>query len=75
MDLIAQVTEQEATNDGQLTAGFLFASIKNVGTEVAVVNGVALAPGEAKSYPFCGKGYQSIQYQVQGSTLRIMQVI
>ena len=39
------------------------------------VNGVILDPGEAKGYPFVGKGYKKITYNSQGSTLRIMQIL
>lgn len=72
MNILAQAVEQDFTVDDSLPQGFLFGSIKNVGNQVAQVNGVNLLPGEAKAYPFVGKGYQSISFQVNGSTLRIM---
>jgi hypothetical protein len=75
MDILAQGIETEVNADGEIAMGFLFASIKNVGAAEAQVNGVPLPAGEAKSYPFVGKGYQAIPYQVNGSTLRIMRVI
>lgn len=75
MDTLAQGIETEVNADGEIAMGFLFASIKNVGAATAQVNGVPLPAGEAKSYPFVGKGYQAIPYQVNGSTLRIMRVI
>jgi hypothetical protein len=75
MDILAEALEENVTEDGTMSAGFLFASVKNVGSSVATVNGVPLAAGEAKSYPFIGKGYKAIPYQVNGSTLRIMKVI
>lgn len=75
MDILAQIVEQDAAVDGQLPQGFLFASIKNVGDQVATVNGVTLAPGEAKAYPFVGKGYQVLPYEPNGSTLRILHVV
>ena len=75
MDLLALVEETEQTTDGSLPVGFLFASVKNVGGTVAQVNGVALPPGEAKSYPFVGKGYPSISYEVNSTTLRIMIIV
>jgi len=75
MDILAQIKEEEATLDGTLPQGFLFASIKNVGEETALVNNVSLPSGEAKTYPFVGKGYQQISYEPKGSTLRILQII
>lgn len=75
MDILAQIIEQDADVEGQLPQGFLFASIKNVGDQQATVNGVALAPGEAKAYPFVGKGYQDVPYAPNGSTLRILHVV
>ncbi len=75
MDILAQIAEQDFNADGQLPQGFLFASIKNVGAQTASVNGVDLPPGEAKDYPFVGKGYQAVPFVVNGSTLRILQVV
>lgn len=75
MDILAEALEGDVTEDGSIPAGFLFASVKNVGGAIASVNGVPLPAGEAKSYPFIGKGYKAIAYQVNGSTLRIMKVI
>ena len=75
MDILAQIMEEEATTNGNLPQGFLFASIKNVGTSTALVNNVPLPPGEAKSYPFVGKGYQAVNYEPQGSTLRILRIL
>lgn len=75
MEILAQITEQDTGADGQISQGFLFASIKNVGDQTATVNGVSLEPGEAKSYPFVGKGYQGVSYSVNGSILRILQVV
>ena len=75
MDVMAQITEQDYNANGQLPAGFLFASIKNVGSQVAQVNGVDLPPGEAKSYPFVGKGYMTVPFTVNGSVLRVLQII
>ncbi|MBL6444676.1 hypothetical protein JMN32_00040 [Fulvivirga sp. 29W222] len=72
MGILAQTIEKEVTADGELPTGFLFASVKNVGSQPVLVNGVTLAAGEAKSYPFVGKGYQAIPYQAGGSTLRIL---
>ncbi|MEO9870359.1 MAG: hypothetical protein ABJQ69_03590 [Ekhidna sp.] len=75
MDLLAQILEEDAEQDGELPAGFLFASIKNTGDAQAVVNGVALEPGEAKAYPFVGKGYQAISYELGESELRILYIV
>ncbi|WP_262709942.1 hypothetical protein [Flavivirga rizhaonensis] len=41
----------------------------------AIVNGVTLAPGEAKGYPFVGKGYQAVSFDPNGSTLRVLVII
>ena len=75
MNLLAAVTEQDFTADGNLPQGFLFASVKNVGTATLQINGVDLPPGEAKSYPFVGKGYPQIPFVVNGSTLRSMIIV
>ncbi|WP_281778094.1 hypothetical protein [Croceibacter atlanticus] len=75
MDILAQVNEIDTTVSGEINDGFLSASIKNVGEGKALVNGVVLFPGEAKGYPFVGKGYKKIAYDPGASTLRIMQII
>jgi len=75
MDILAQVNEIDTTVSGEISDGFLSASIKNVGEGKALVNGVVLFPGEAKGYPFVGKGYKKITYHPGASTLRIMQII
>ncbi|WP_282068597.1 hypothetical protein [Olleya namhaensis] len=75
MDILAQVNEIDTTVSGEISDGFLSASIKNVGEGKALVNGVVLFPGEAKGYPFVGKGYKKITYDPEASTLRIMQII
>lgn len=75
MDILAQVNEVELEGQGELQEGFLGASIKNIGNGRAIVNGVTLEPGEAKGYPFVGKGYKKILYDSRGSTLRIMQIL
>tara|TARA_R110002049_G_scaffold113040_3_gene263071 strand:+ start:185 stop:412 length:228 start_codon:yes stop_codon:yes gene_type:complete len=74
MNILAEITEIDVDKAGELQEGFLVASIKNVGLEEATVNGVALEPGEAKGYPFVGKGYRKIAYDPNSSTLRIMQI-
>ena len=74
-DILAQINEQDATADGQIPQGFLFASVKNVGATAATVNGVSLPPGEAKAYPFVGKGYQAVPFEVNTSTLRILYIM
>ncbi|MFC4636616.1 hypothetical protein ACFO3O_22115 [Dokdonia ponticola] len=67
--------EVQAQEQGQLDAGFLFASFKNTGDSQAVVNGVILPSGEAKGYPFVGKAYNAIPYDTQNSTLLILQIL
>lgn len=75
MDILAQVNETDVEIAGEFQEGFLVASVKNVGEERAIVNGVPLAPGEAKGYPFVGKGYKKITYDPSGSTLRVMVIV
>lgn len=75
MNILAEVTEQDYAVDGNLPQGFLFGSIKNVGNQITTVNGVDLLPGEAKTYPFVGKGYPQVAFIVNGSTLRIMMIV
>lgn len=72
MAILAHTIEQDFNADGEIPEGFLFASIKNTGAQITTVNGVPLEPGQAKSYPFIGKGQQAVPYQVNGSTLRIL---
>ena len=77
MDLLASIREQDYTDtNGEVPAGFLFASLKNTGTQDVTVNGVVLTPGEAKSYPFVGKGYQAVPFVVTDqTTLKVMYII
>lgn len=75
MNILAAVTEEDFTVDGNLPQGFLFGSIKNVGNQTVEVNGVDLPVGEAKAYPFVGKGYPAIPFKVNGSTLRVMIIV
>ena len=75
MDILSTVNEIEIKDNGELTEGFLYASIKNIGSQDAQVNGVVISPGEAKTYPFVGKGYHSVNYQPSGSTLRVLEVL
>ena len=77
MDILANITEQDYTDTiGELPEGFLFASVKNVGDQDVSVNGVALSAGEAKSYPFVGKGYRAVPFEVsEQSTLRVLLII
>lgn len=74
MDILASAQEAEVNVDGQTPQGALFISVKNIGTANALVNGVTLPPGEAKSYSFIGKGYQAMPYQVNGSILRVLYI-
>jgi len=75
MDILAQTTEKEHTQDGKIPEGFLFASIKNTGDSPALVNRVNLQPGEAKAYPFVGKGYQELDFSPNDSTLLVLYII
>jgi hypothetical protein len=74
MNILADPQETTVTVDGSTPAGALFISVKNIGAAVSTFNGVPLAPGEAKSYSFIGKGYKSLAYAVNGSTLKIMTI-
>ena len=74
MDILAQVNESDEQQPGEINEGFLSASVKNVGEGKALVNGVVLFPGEAKGYPFVGKGYKKIAFDPGASTLRIMAI-
>ena len=75
--LLAQTSETEVSDvAGEIPAGFLYASVYNVGTVDVQVNGVTLEPGQAKDYPFVGKGQEAIPYQVSDQgLLRIMVTI
>lgn len=77
MNLLATVTEQEFSDTrGELPGGFLFASVKNVGDREVTVNQVPLSPGEAKCYPFVGKGYEAVPFSVSNqSTLRVLYIL
>ncbi|WP_010520466.1 hypothetical protein [Aquimarina agarivorans] len=74
MDILAKSKEQDYTGPGKLQTGFLMGSIKNIGTTEAIVNGVPLSPGEAKGYPFVGKGYEAIDFDPNQSTLRVLEI-
>ena len=76
MDLLAQITEIQPTQSGIIPVGTIYASFKNIGTEATNVNGTPLEPGEAKDYPFIGKGYSDIPYEiVPNSKLKILYII
>ena len=75
MDILAEPIEQTLTDDGEIQAGALFISVKNTGDQVANVNGEALPPGQAKSYPFVGKGYKAIPYEASGTEILVMTII
>lgn len=74
MNILADPQEEEVTVDGETSAGALFISVKNVGNRIATFNCVPFHPGEEKSYSFIGKGYRSLVYTVNGSTLKIMSI-
>jgi hypothetical protein len=75
MDILAAVTEVDFNVDGNLPQGFLFGSVKNIGNQTITVNGVGLPPGQAKAYPFVGKGYPQISFVVNGSVLQVMMIV
>ncbi|WP_025741906.1 hypothetical protein [Aquimarina pacifica] len=72
MSVLAELIEQEFTESGVFPLGFLYASVKNVGTTTAIVNGLELEAGEAKDYPFVGKPYPEKPFDPQDSTLYVM---
>jgi|GEM_PF-877871 len=74
-EILANPQEQEVNVDGNTPQGALFISVKNIGSGAATFNGVPVPPGEAKSYSFVGKGYKSLPYVVNGSTLRILYIL
>jgi hypothetical protein len=75
MNILADPQEIEVNINGVTPQGALFVSVKNIGNAVATFNGVSLQPGDAKSYSFIGKGYRSMSYTANGSTLKIMYII
>ena len=75
MNILADPQEVEVNINGVTPQGALFVSVKNIGTTAATFNGVPLQPGEAKSYSFIGKGYRSMNYTTNGSTLKIMYIL
>ena len=74
MDVITTTIEQIVTEAGEIPTGVLFASVKNIGTTPAMVNGIPLAPGEAKSYPFVGKPSDAKSFDPMDSTLHVMYI-
>ena len=60
---------------GVIPEGFIFLSYKNIGNQPATVMGLPVAPGEADSFPFVGKGYPAIAYDATGTTLKIRYVL
>lgn len=75
MDALANITEADFTEAGEIPIGFLYASVKNVGDTPVLINGVELPSGEAKGYPFIGKPYNPISFDPQNSTIRVLYVL
>lgn len=75
MDTLNNTVETDFTQAGEIPIGFLYASVKNVGDVPVIVNGVELAVGEAKGYPFTGKPYNPIPFDPQNSTLRVLYIL
>lgn len=75
MQVLANITEREFIEAGEIPLGFLYASIKNIGDQPALVNGVSLASGEVKGYPFVGKPYNPVPFDPQDATLRILYIL
>lgn len=72
MSQLGDTLEFETDQDGEIPVGFLTASFKNIGNVTATVNNTSLAPGEAKTYGFIGKGRTAKRYSTNGTTLKIM---
>ena len=76
MDILATIVEQNFSDDsGELASGFLFASVKNTGSNPATVNSLTLPPGEAKNKPFIGKGYNAVPSDATYTTLQVMYIL
>ncbi len=75
MNPLVTPNELEIQKPMELPVGFLFASIKNIGLSAATVNNTILASGEAKSYPFVGKGYETLEIDPEDSTLLVMYIL
>ena len=75
MDVLARTIEKEFTDAGEIPVGFLYASVKNIGTSDAIVNEVTFPVGEAKDYPFVGKPYEAKTFDPKGSILLVMYVM
>ena len=74
MDVLAETVEQIFTDAGEIPLGVLFASVKNIGDSPAIVNGIPLAAGDAKSYPFVGKPSDAKPFDPMDSTLYVMYI-
>ena len=75
MSVFAHTHEGIQLEAAEVPAGALFISVKNTGEQPALLNGIPLAPGEVRNYPFLGKPYQSIPYDPQGSELTVLYII
>jgi len=75
MDVLVSRVETVTTTDGEIPTGFLFATVKNIGSIPIQVGGVTLEVGEAKSYPFVGKGQPPLLFVLGGGTLKFMFMI
>ncbi|WP_299243042.1 hypothetical protein [uncultured Aquimarina sp.] len=74
MDVLAETIERVFEDAGEIPLGVLFASVKNIGDSTAMVGGVPLAAGDAKSYPFVGKPYDAKPFDPMDSTLYVMYI-
>lgn len=75
MDVLADPIEFETSASGEIPAGAIVISFKNIGGSDGMVNGVALKAGEATNYTFVGKAYRAISYETNGSTFKIRYTI
>lgn len=75
--ILARVQEFEYSGESirRTPRGLLYVKVKNVGNAVGHFNGVALEPNREKTYPFVGKGYDTMNYSAGKTTLRLMFII
>ena len=71
MNILANPIEFETSEDGNIPAGAIVVSFKNIGTVDGKVNNITLKVGEATNDTFVGKPYQSITFQTNGSIFKI----
>lgn len=81
-DILSNAHDSEVTSDGAIPAGFLYATVTNIGdgaghaSETASkVNEVTLRLGSVRTYPFTGKPYKEVKLNPNGNILLLTYVI